>query len=132
MESCAIVSRDFLRPDAYLHIDLCPPAITTATTNRYFSLNVPLRDHVNDPLYAQAFTDVFEAVWAAYQPQAVILQAGCDSVYGVSIAAGEDGCAGAHRPRGRGRGRTPHHHYRSCSVVVCGARLSLATRTRFL
>lgn len=51
---------------------------------RYFSVNVPLKDNITDGLFSHIFDEVLDALWEAYQPQAVILQAGCDSVYGVS------------------------------------------------
>ncbi|XP_066992065.2 histone deacetylase 8 isoform X2 [Anabrus simplex] len=47
---------------------------------RYYSINVPLEDGIRDDLYCYIFDSVVLKVWAAYRPQAVVVQCGADGL----------------------------------------------------
>lgn len=49
---------------------------------KYYSVNVPLRDGINDQSYQQIFRPVISHVMQWYKPSAVILQCGSDSLAG--------------------------------------------------
>ena len=61
---------------------------------KYFSLNVPLRDGVDDEMYLTIFKTVIEDTVTAFRPSAIVLQCGADSLgcdrlgaFNLSIAA---------------------------------------------
>ncbi|ORZ25201.1 hypothetical protein BCR42DRAFT_479598 [Absidia repens] len=47
---------------------------------KYYSLNVPLRDGIDDDAYIWLFKEVMDGVMATYQPSAIVLQCGADSL----------------------------------------------------
>ncbi|EEY21183.1 histone deacetylase [Verticillium alfalfae VaMs.102] len=49
---------------------------------KYYSVNFPLRDGINDQSYKSIFEPVIEHVMKFYQPEAVVLQCGGDSLSG--------------------------------------------------
>jgi len=57
------------------------------STGRYYSVNVPLQDGIDDNTFTELFKFVMQKVMAQYQPGAVVLQCGADS-----LAADRIGC----------------------------------------
>uniref|UniRef100_A0A8R1HVV3 Histone deacetylase n=1 Tax=Caenorhabditis japonica TaxID=281687 RepID=A0A8R1HVV3_CAEJA len=53
-----------------------------AGKGKYYALNVPLRDGVDDATYERLFKTVMKEVMARFQPEAVVLQCGADSLAG--------------------------------------------------
>ncbi|KAM0329280.1 hypothetical protein ACHAQA_004585 [Verticillium albo-atrum] len=51
-------------------------------SGKYYSVNFPLRDGINDMSYKSIFEPVIEHVMKFYQPEAVVLQCGGDSLSG--------------------------------------------------
>jgi len=49
---------------------------------KYYSVNVPLRDGINDESYQSIFVPVMRKVMELYQPTALVLQCGSDSLSG--------------------------------------------------
>lgn len=49
---------------------------------KYYAVNFPLRDGINDESYKSIFEPVIEHVMKFYQPEAVVLQCGGDSLSG--------------------------------------------------
>ncbi|CAO3614442.1 unnamed protein product [Cunninghamella blakesleeana] len=47
---------------------------------KYYSLNVPLRDGIDDDAYIWLFKEVMDGVMATFQPSAIVLQCGADSL----------------------------------------------------
>jgi len=58
-----------------------------ASNGRYYSLNVPLRDGMDDTSYLKLFKPIIAKVVEMYQPGAIVLQCGADS-----LAADRIGC----------------------------------------
>lgn len=61
---------------------------------KYFSLNVPLQDGIDDDMYLTIFKTVIDDTVTAYRPSAIVLQCGADSLgcdrlgaFNLSIAA---------------------------------------------
>uniref|UniRef100_A0A914DVV5 Histone deacetylase n=1 Tax=Acrobeloides nanus TaxID=290746 RepID=A0A914DVV5_9BILA len=53
-----------------------------AGRGRYYALNFPLRDGIDDETYEKIFVPVMEKVMASYQPNVIVLQCGADSLTG--------------------------------------------------
>ena len=53
-----------------------------AGKGKYYALNFPLRDGIDDESYAGIFQPVVTKVMETYQPSAVVLQCGADSLSG--------------------------------------------------
>ena len=70
---------------------------------KYYSVNVPLRDGINDETYQRIFVPVMQKVMEVYQPTALVLQCGSDSLSGDRL-----GCFNL-SVRGHA-GRAPHAH----------------------
>mmetsp|Transcript_30602 Transcript_30602/g.74450 ORF Transcript_30602/g.74450 Transcript_30602/m.74450 type:complete len:427 (-) Transcript_30602:255-1535(-) len=51
-------------------------------SGRYYSVNVPLRDGINDETYQRIFVPVISKVMEVYRPTALVLQCGSDSLSG--------------------------------------------------
>jgi len=51
-----------------------------AESGRYYSLNVPLKEGIDDQNYAQIFKPVVQSVMDFYRPSAIVLQCGADSL----------------------------------------------------
>ncbi|CAG8435473.1 5744_t:CDS:2 [Diversispora eburnea] len=49
-------------------------------TGKYFSLNVPLKDGMDDDSYIVLFKDIITAVKDKYRPSVIVLQSGADSL----------------------------------------------------
>ncbi|KAL3628882.1 Histone deacetylase 6 [Castilleja foliolosa] len=50
---------------------------------KYYALNVPLRDGLTDDNFRSLFFPIIEKVMQVYNPEAVVLQCGADSLGGV-------------------------------------------------
>ncbi|XP_028026861.1 histone deacetylase 3 [Bombyx mandarina] len=53
-----------------------------AESGRYYSVNVPLKEGIDDQSYIQVFKPVISYVMEWYQPSAIVLQCGADSLAG--------------------------------------------------
>ncbi|XP_065207716.1 histone deacetylase 3 [Planococcus citri] len=51
-----------------------------AESGRYYSVNVPLKEGIDDTSYVQVFKPVIEYVMQFFQPTAIVLQCGADSL----------------------------------------------------
>lgn len=51
----------------------------------YHSINIPLLSGMGDDLYVELFSDVLEALIPKFKPNAIVLQAGADSLVGDSV-----------------------------------------------
>ncbi|ODM95606.1 Histone deacetylase 3 [Orchesella cincta] len=51
-----------------------------AESGRYYSLNVPLKEGIDDQNYVQIFKPVIQSVMDFYRPSAIVLQCGADSL----------------------------------------------------
>ncbi|XP_064604172.1 histone deacetylase 3-like [Liolophura sinensis] len=51
-----------------------------AESGRYYSVNVPLKEGIDDQTYMQVFKPVIQSVMEFYQPTCVVLQCGADSL----------------------------------------------------
>ncbi|CAG0884313.1 unnamed protein product [Cyprideis torosa] len=51
-------------------------------TGKYYSVNVPLKEGIDDENYDQVFTPVMRSVMDHYRPTAIVLQCGADSLAG--------------------------------------------------
>ncbi|TPX37298.1 hypothetical protein SeMB42_g00223 [Synchytrium endobioticum] len=49
-------------------------------TGKYYSINVPLQEHIDDDAYFYIFKHVMQNVMDSYRPSAVVLQCGADSL----------------------------------------------------
>lgn len=53
-----------------------------AESGRYYSVNVPLKEGIDDQSYFQTFKPVIQSVMEFYQPTCIVLQCGADSLAG--------------------------------------------------
>lgn len=53
-----------------------------AGKGKYYAVNFPLRDGINDESYEQVFQPVMSKVMEMFQPSAIVLQCGADSLSG--------------------------------------------------
>ena len=53
-----------------------------AGKGKYYAVNFPLRDGIDDENYENIFVPVMSKVMETYQPSAVVLQCGADSLSG--------------------------------------------------
>lgn len=53
-----------------------------AASGKYYSVNVPLNDGIQDQQYLDLFKAVVSKAVEIYRPGAIVLQCGADSVYG--------------------------------------------------
>lgn len=51
-----------------------------SSLGKYYSVNVPLRDGIDDDAYVWLFKEVIDAVIDTFQPSAIVLQCGADSL----------------------------------------------------
>lgn len=65
-----------------LHISYLPFQDVGAEKGRYYAVNFPLRDGIDDDTYERIFAPVMEKVICAYQPSVIVLQCGADSLTG--------------------------------------------------
>ena len=69
---------------------LFAPTATTTTTSttiiiiagKYYSVNVPLHDGIDDQSYETIFKPVLDKIMEIYKPTAIVLQCGADSLTG--------------------------------------------------
>ena len=54
-------------------------------TGKYYSVNVPLQEGIDDFSYETVFKPVIEKVMEMYRPTAVVLQCGADSLTGTYV-----------------------------------------------
>lgn len=54
---------------------------------KYYAMNVPLKDGIDDQSYAALFKPVMSKLIEVYQPQAVVFQSGADSLAGDKLGA---------------------------------------------
>ena len=47
---------------------------------KHYSVNVPLRDGINDTTYHQIFKPIMDGVIKQYRPTAIVMQCGADSL----------------------------------------------------
>ena len=52
---------------------------------KYYSVNVPLQEGIDDISYETVFKPVIEKVMDMYRPTAVVLQCGADSLTGTDL-----------------------------------------------
>ncbi|PRT54582.1 putative histone deacetylase HOS2 [Wickerhamiella sorbophila] len=53
-----------------------------AENGKHYSLNVPLRDGIDDESYTRLFKSILEQVLVKFRPEAIVLQCGADSLGG--------------------------------------------------
>ena len=53
-----------------------------AEKGKYYAVNFPLRDGIDDEAYEMIFKPVMSKVMEVYRPSAVVLQCGADSLAG--------------------------------------------------
>jgi len=53
-----------------------------AGKGKYYAVNFPLRDGIDDESYQNIFVPVMSKVMESYQPSAIVLQCGADSLSG--------------------------------------------------
>ena len=53
-----------------------------ADSGRYYSVNVPLKEGIDDTMYMHVFKPVIQSVIDFYQPTCIVLQCGADSLGG--------------------------------------------------
>jgi len=53
-----------------------------AGRGKYYAVNFPLRDGIDDDVYEQIFVPIMSKVMETYQPSAIVLQCGADSLSG--------------------------------------------------
>lgn len=49
---------------------------------KYYTVNVPLKDGIDDDAYARVFNPIVDQVFASFNPEAVVMQTGADSLGG--------------------------------------------------
>lgn len=49
---------------------------------KYYAVNIPLRDGMDDESYESIFVPIISKVMETFQPSAVVLQCGADSLTG--------------------------------------------------
>lgn len=50
---------------------------------KYYAVNIPLRDGMDDESYESIFVPIISKVMETFQPSAVVLQCGADSLTGI-------------------------------------------------
>lgn len=55
-----------------------------AGKGKYYAVNIPLRDGMDDESYESIFVPIISKVMETFQPSAVVLQCGADSLTGNS------------------------------------------------
>ena len=53
-----------------------------AGRGKYYAVNFPMRDGIDDECYQNTFVPIMSKVMECYQPSAVVLQCGADSLSG--------------------------------------------------
>jgi acetoin utilization deacetylase AcuC-like enzyme len=56
-----------------------------AGKGKYYAVNIPLRDGMDDESYESIFVPIISKVMETFQPSAVVLQCGADSLTGMKF-----------------------------------------------
>ncbi|XP_072837555.2 histone deacetylase 8 isoform X2 [Pogona vitticeps] len=83
---------------------------------RYYSVNVPIQDGIQDERYYQICEEVLKEAYAAFSPEAVVLQLGADTI------AGDPMCSFNLTPVGIGRCLSYMLQWQLPTLVLGGAR----------
>ena len=68
--------------DDHYHIPYPHHQDVGAEKGKYYAVNFPLRDGIDDEAYEMIFKPVMSKVMEVYRPSAVVLQCGADSLAG--------------------------------------------------
>uniref|UniRef100_A0A803VLL8 histone deacetylase n=1 Tax=Ficedula albicollis TaxID=59894 RepID=A0A803VLL8_FICAL len=91
---------------------------------RYYSVNVPIQDGIRDEKYYQICESVLEEVYAAFNPDAVVLQLGADTI------AGDPMCSFNMTPEGVGKCLKYVLQWQLATLVLGGGGYNLANTAR--
>ena len=84
-----------------------------AEKGKYYAVNFPLRDGIDDEAYEMIFKPVMSKVMEVYRPSAVVLQCGADSLAGDRLGCFNLSLKGLKHPR-------KVHHARPCTCMSVG------------
>uniref|UniRef100_A0A8C0VDM6 Histone deacetylase 8 n=3 Tax=Cyanistes caeruleus TaxID=156563 RepID=A0A8C0VDM6_CYACU len=91
---------------------------------RYYSVNVPIQDGIQDEKYYQICESVLKEVYAAFNPNAVVLQLGADTI------AGDPMCSFNMTPEGVGKCLKYVLQWQLATLVLGGGGYNLANTAR--
>nr|XP_028602168.1 histone deacetylase 8 isoform X1 [Podarcis muralis] len=91
---------------------------------RYYSVNVPIQDGIQDDRYFQICETVLKEVYAAFSPEAIVLQLGADTI------AGDPMCSFNLTPEGVGRCLKYVLQWQRPTLVLGGGGYHLANTAR--
>ncbi|NXV98591.1 HDAC8 deacetylase, partial [Calonectris borealis] len=106
--------------------DLCTGDVTDVGLGkgRYYSVNVPIQDGIQDEKYYQICETVLKEVYAAFNPDAVVLQLGADTV------AGDPMCSFNMTPEGVGKCLKYVLQWQLATLILGGGGYNLANTAR--
>ncbi|KAI5645472.1 histone deacetylase domain-containing protein [Phthorimaea operculella] len=93
-----------------------------AGKGKYYAVNIPLRDGMDDESYESIFVPIISKVMETFQPSAVVLQCGADSLTG-------HGDLPAQRGRAAVRRRLTHRSVAATAAVVASYARATSTST---
>ncbi|KAM7094533.1 histone deacetylase 8 isoform 3-T3 [Ciconia maguari] len=91
---------------------------------RYYSVNVPIQDGIQDEKYYQICETVLKEVYAAFNPDAVVLQLGADTI------AGDPMCSFNMTPEGVGKCLKYVLQWQLATLILGGGGYNLANTAR--
>nr|XP_021156430.1 histone deacetylase 8 isoform X1 [Columba livia] len=91
---------------------------------RYYSVNVPIQDGIQDEKYYQICETVLKEVYAAFSPNAVVLQLGADTI------AGDPMCSFNMTPEGVGKCLKYVLQWQLATLILGGGGYNLANTAR--
>ncbi|XP_066058453.1 histone deacetylase 8 isoform X1 [Chamaea fasciata] len=91
---------------------------------RYYSVNVPIQDGIQDEKYYQICESVLKEVYAAFNPDAVVMQLGADTI------AGDPMCSFNMTPEGVGKCLKYVLQWQLATLVLGGGGYNLANTAR--
>ncbi|KAM9600783.1 histone deacetylase 8 isoform 7-T7 [Morphnus guianensis] len=91
---------------------------------RYYSVNVPIQDGIQDEKYYQICETVLKEVYAAFNPDAVVLQLGADTI------AGDPMCSFNMTPDGVGKCLKYVLQWQLATLILGGGGYNLANTAR--
>ncbi|KAM4886392.1 histone deacetylase 8 isoform 1-T1 [Sylvia borin] len=91
---------------------------------RYYSVNVPIQDGIQDEKYYQICESVLKEVYAAFNPDAVVMQLGADTI------AGDPMCSFNVTPEGVGKCLKYVLQWQLATLVLGGGGYNLANTAR--
>ncbi|XP_062481788.1 histone deacetylase 8 isoform X2 [Pezoporus occidentalis] len=91
---------------------------------RYYSVNVPIQDGIQDERYYQICETVLKEVYAVFNPDAVVLQLGADTI------AGDPMCSFNMTPEGVGKCLKYVLQWQLATLVLGGGGYNLANTAR--